>query len=222
MMLKYDPLYDKTASEIVNMIGARVMMNAPASLIKFCLIDNDAVGSFDDILNLDPAAETRGMNDRIKSILLGNEIHQSSEAIRKQLGEMWTHYNTLISSIGGREAVLREFNERNTMSREAYQIAMIQHFPMGFERADIARLGALIRDCGTAGFSAVITQYKDRTVEVSPEESKLERAVDVLTQTDSSTFAVKTRKGYKCEEGAQIRFSRFLIMTTLRNWLRVF
>lgn len=198
ILMKYDQGADQEIKDIVNMIGVRVMMNIPASLLEFCLVDSAAVGSFAELMSLNPAPAYRGGNSQAKNILLGNEVQRFDAGIKKQIGGMWTRYNNLISSFQEKETTLRGFNESHSVSKETYQFVIAQHFPAGFDQDVITQLTALARDCGSAGFSSVVAMQTNNPMLDNLDTSQMEAQMDVLRYIGNRKFSLITKDEHQC------------------------
>lgn len=198
LFLKHGIYAEPKIKEVVNMIGIRVMMNIPASLLEFCLIDNAALGSFAELMSLNPAPAYRGGDSKAKNILLGDEVQKHPSGIKKQIGAMWTRYNNLISSFNERDISLRIYNENNVLSRETYQFVFAQHFPTGFDSEVITQMIALTRDCGSAGYSAIIAMPDDTRRSTEPAIEQIQGQMEILEHIDGRRFSIKTRNKCKC------------------------
>ena len=207
LLLKYKDCYEGRIKTFVNGIGIRMLWSIPASLQEFCLIDPASIGSYATLQYMDPAQNPAGAGELIKSLLVGGKVFQKKEDMARQIDEMRTRFESRKGSMGSFKT-LREFNSSNFMSREAYQTAIIQHFPMNLEADSVMSLTAMVRDCRNAGFSAILAMpetsesYMEEQVKLRVRE--LESNVTVLQFEENGSFVTTSNCQTEAERSAQI------------------
>ena len=140
---------DSKLSRIINTIGLRILMNIPAYLLQFCLVDGTGIGTFSSIVRVDPALD-KTSSKRIKGILAGGEVRSKEVQIREAVSIIRTELSGMTRS-------LRQYNSEKKLDSKPYRVMMIQHFPDRIDRETIENLKALTGMEGQNGFSSIIT-----------------------------------------------------------------
>lgn len=209
LLLKHKDRFEDTVKEMVNGIGIRMLWSIPASLQEFCLLDTAAIGSYAPLQYMDPSQNPAAAGELIKSMIVGGKVFQKKEEMARQIDEMRTRFESRKGSMGSFKT-LREFNSSNFMSREAYQAAIIQHFPMNLEADSVMDITTMARDCRTAGFSTILAMpetsenYMEDRVKLRVRD--LESNVTVLQMRDDGSFVTTSDCQTEAERSAEIVF----------------
>lgn len=207
LLLKHKDRFEDKVKGLVNGIGIRMLWSIPASLQEFCLLDTAAIGSYAPLQYMDPAQNPAAAGELIKSMIVGGKVFQKKEEMARQIDEMRTRFESRKGSMGSFKT-LREFNSSNFMSREAYQAAIIQHFPMNLEADSVMDITTMARDCRTAGFSTILAMpetsenYMEDQVKLRVRD--LESYVTVLQMKDDGSFVTTSNCQTEAERSAEI------------------
>ena len=206
-LLKYNDRFEEQIKDWVNGIGIRMLWSVPATLQEFCLLDTAAIGSYSSLQFMDPAQNPAAGGELVKSIIVGGRVYQRKDDMARQIDEMRVRFENRKGSMGSNRT-LREFNRENFMSREAYQTAIIQHFPMNLNADSVTDLTTLARDCRKVGFSTILampdTSINYMEEKVQPRINDLEAYASVLKLVDGEYFVRESNSTTNSEERAKI------------------
>lgn len=206
-LIKYKDRFEENVKNWINGISIRTLWSIPASLQEFCLLDTGAIGSFASLQHLDPYQNPSAGGELIKSIIIGGKVFQKKEDMAKQIEEMRTRFENRKGSMGS-HSTLRAFNEKNFMSREAYQSIIIQHFPTNLSGDSILDLTTLARDCRRSGFSTILAmpdsseQYMEE--KVAPRVKDFEAYATVLRVDGKDQIKIQNGATTRSEKNATI------------------
>ena len=125
---------------------------------------------------LDPANGNNPSEPIVKSIAIGEGGKVHSSDIPKQIEETKILMDDLSTQLTN-YASLREFNEKNPLSKQVYRPILMMNFPSGLAESDIKMLNAMTLNCRKWGFSMVLAQPDKEKNAIKPE---LQRFVNEL------------------------------------------
>lgn len=176
VLLSHDNQSDDRVKAIVNAIGMRLLRSVPACMMRFQLFDADGIGAFGRLMALDPANGNNPSEPIVKSIAIGEGGKVHSSDIPKQIEETKILMDDLSTQLTN-YASLREFNEKNPLSKQVYRPILMMNFPSGLAESDIKMLNAMTLNCRKWGFSMVLAQPDKEKNAIKPE---LQRFVNEL------------------------------------------
>ena len=168
VLLSYDNQSDDRVKAIVNAIGMRLLRSVPACMMRFQLFDADGIGAFGRLMALDPANGNNSSEPIVKSIAIGEGGKVHSSDIPKQIEETKILMDDLSAQLTNYSS-LREFNDRNPLSKQIYRPILMMNFPSGLGESEIKMLNAMSLNCRKWGFSMVLAQPDKEKNAIRPE-----------------------------------------------------
>ena len=168
VLLSYDNQSDDRVKAIVNAMGMRLLRSVPACMMRFQLFDADGIGAFGKLMALDPANGNNPSEPIVKSIAIGEGGRVHSSDIPKQIEETKILMDDLSTQLTNYSS-LREFNDRNPLSKQIYRPILMMNFPSGLEESEIKMLNAMSLNCRKWGFSMVLAQPDKEKNAIKPE-----------------------------------------------------
>lgn len=168
ILLSYDNQSDDRVKSIVNAIGMRLLRSVPACMMRFQLFDADGIGAFGRLMALDPANGNNPSEPIVKSIAIGEGGKVHSSDIPKQIEETKILMDDLSTHLINYSS-LREFNDRNPLSKQIYRPILMMNFPSGLAESEIKMLNAMSMNCRKWGFSMVLAQPDKEKNAIKPE-----------------------------------------------------
>ena len=168
ILLSYDNQSDDRVKSIVNAIGMRLLRSVPACMMRFQLFDADGIGAFGRLMALDPANGNNPSEPIVKSIAIGEGGKVHSSDIPKQIEETKILMDDLSTQLINYSS-LREFNDRNPLSKQIYRPILMMNFPSGLAESEIKMLNAMSMNCRKWGFSMVLAQPDKEKNAIKPE-----------------------------------------------------
>ena len=168
ILLSYDNQSDDRVKAIVNAIGMRLLRSVPACMMRFQLFDADGIGAFGRLMALDPANGNNPSEPIVKSIAIGEGGKVHSSDIPKQIEETKILMDDLSTQLTNYSS-LREFNDRNPLSKQIYRPILMMNFPSGLAESEIKMLNAMSMNCRKWGFSMVLAQPDKEKNAIKPE-----------------------------------------------------
>lgn len=168
VLLSYDNQSEDRVKAIVNAIGMRLLRSVPACMMRFQLFDADGIGAFGRLMALDPANGNNPSEPIVKSIAIGEGGKVHSSDIPKQIEETKILMDDLATQLTNYSS-LREFNDRNPLSKQIYRPILMMNFPSGLAESEIKMLNAMSLDCKKWGFSMVLAQPDKEKNAIKPE-----------------------------------------------------
>lgn len=168
ILLSYDNQSDDRVKAIVNAIGMRLLCSVPACMMRFQLFDADGIGAFGRLMALDPANGNNPSEPIVKSIAIGEGGKVHSSDIPKQIEETKILMDDLSTQLTNYSS-LREFNDRNPLSKQIYRPILMMNFPSGLAESEIKMLNAMSMNCRKWGFSMVLAQPDKEKNAIKPE-----------------------------------------------------
>ena len=168
LLISYDDSCDDRVKEIINAVGMRLLRSVPACMMRFLLFDADGIGAFGRLMALDPANLNNPSEPIVKSIAIGESGKVHSSDIPKQIEETKILMDDLSTQLTNYPS-LREFNERNPLSKQIYRPVLMMNFPSGLAENEIKMLNAMSLNCRKWGFSMVLAQPDKEKNAIKPE-----------------------------------------------------
>lgn len=168
VLLSYDNQSEDRVKAIVNAIGMRLLRSVPACMMRFQLFDADGIGAFGRLMALDPANGNNPSEPIVKSIAIGEGGKVHSSDIPKQIEETKILMDDLSTQLTNYSS-LREFNDRNPLSKQIYRPILMMNFPSGLAESEIKMLNAMSLNCKKWGFSMVLAQPDKEKNAIKPE-----------------------------------------------------
>lgn len=168
LLLSHDSQSAGRAQTMMNAIGMRLLRSAPACMLRFQLFDANGIGAFGRLLSLDPANKNNPGEPAVKSLAIGEGGRIHSDDISEQIEETKILMDDLAAQLS-RYASLREFNQKNPLSKQIYRAVLMMNFPAGLKETDIRRLNAMAVHCSKWGFSMVLAQPDKERDAIKPE-----------------------------------------------------
>ena len=171
ILLSYDNLSDDRVKAMVNAIGMRLLRSVPACMMRFQLFDADGIGAFGRLMALDPANGNNPNEPIVKSIAIGENGKVHSTDIPKQIEETKILMDDLSIQLTNYSS-LREFNDKNPLSKQIYRPILMLNFPSGLAESEIKALNAMSLNCRKWGFSMILAQPDKEKNAIKPEQQR--------------------------------------------------
>lgn len=171
VLFSYDNQSDERVKDIVNAVGMRLLRSVPACMMRFQLFDADGIGAFSKLMALDPANGNNPSEPMVKSIAIGEGGKVHSSDISKQIEETKILMDDLATQLSNYPSV-REFNDKNPLSKQIYRPILMMNFPSGLGESDIKMLNAMSSNCRKWGFSMVLAQPDKEKNAIKPEHQR--------------------------------------------------
>ncbi len=155
--ISYGDGEDERIKLLLNAVGMRLLRSVPACTMRFQMFDANGIGAFGRLMALDPALRNNQNEPTVKSFTIGEKVYSGFRELAEQIREMKITMDDLARQLTN-YASIREFNEKNPLSRQIYRPMLMMNFPMGLEEQDIRTLNAMTADCSRWGFSMVLAQ----------------------------------------------------------------
>ena len=168
VLFSYDDPSDDRVKAIVNAVGMRLLRSVPACMMRFLLFDADGIGAFGRLMALDPSNMNNPSEPIVKSIAIGDGGKVHSSDIPKQIEETKILMDDLSTQLTNYPS-LREFNEKNPLSKQIYRPVLMMNFPSGLAENEIKMLNAMLQNCRKWGFSMVLAQPDKEKNAIKPE-----------------------------------------------------
>lgn len=178
LLISYDDKSEERAKNVLNAFGMRMLCSVAATMMRFQLFDATGIGAFGKLLALDPAKANNASEATVKSIAIGEsgKVHSDPADISRQIEETKTQLDDLSAQLIN-YASLRQFNDKNPLSRQIYKSILMMNFPAGLTEKEIRVMNAMTVDCRKWGFSMFLAQPDKEIGAVKPE---LKRVINEL------------------------------------------
>ena len=196
LLISYEDKSEERAKAIVNSIGMRLLRSVPACQMRFQLFDANGIGAFGKLMSLDPAIGNNPSEPTVKSFAIGDngQVHSLSADISKQIAETKITMDDLSRQLINYGSI-REFNEKNPLSKQIYRPILMMNYPLGLGSGELRTLNSMVGDCSKWGFSMVLAQ-PDRAIKtVKPE---IKEALDELSKNVLCIRLNNNSKVLKC------------------------
>ncbi len=170
LLLSFEEGADTRAKAMLNAIGMRLLRSVPACMMRFQLFDANGIGAFGRLMSLDPAIGNNPSEPIVKSFAIGDggKVHSSHRDIAEQISETKITMDDLSRQLTNYNSI-REFNEKNPLSKQIYRPILMMNFPMGLEEKEVRMLNAMKMDCSKWGFSMIMAQPDKAVDSLKPE-----------------------------------------------------
>ena len=170
LLICHNAQSETSAQKMLNGIAMRMLRSVPANLMRFRLLSGVNMGVFVDLKSLDPANPqlVQSGDPDIKSIIISEA--NGPDRIKQSLNEMENEFSGIESLLGNYPSI-RDFNEKNPLSKQNYRVLLAANFPSGLEKEELKRVNRFISSCMKIGFSFVATQ-SDRDTDFLKDESE--------------------------------------------------
>ena len=211
LILNYDDASEDRAKNVLNAVGMRLLRSVPACQMRFLLVDAKGIGSFGSLLSLDPAQfNTNPSEPTVKSIAIGDgvQVHSTDTDIKSQISAIKVTMDDLSKQLTNYGSI-REFNERNPLSKQIYRPLLMMNFPLGLGLNELITLNAMSEDCSKWGFSMVIAQpdkandYNNKP-EITSAVEELERGILTLKMRRDAKYLIAEKTHSIMESEAAI------------------
>ena len=205
VLLSHADQEESRARMCMNSLGMRLLCSVPACQMRFRLMDAYGTGAFNRLTALDPATRNVPDEPTVKSIVLNDKVTKDPEEMRRQIREAKSQMESLSSGMASYSS-LREFNEKNTLSRRAYQPLMMMNFPLELTVDAIRNLTAMAEQCSKWGYSMFLAAPDKYLGKMKPEiRTEAQSMLKSVLYMRLEEKAVKVRNSsFKSESAASI------------------
>ena len=165
VMLSHDEASGERAITILNSIAMRLLTSVSAGMMRFFLFDEVGYYSFDELKSIDPAKFSK-QSMKLKSIVYGQGRNES------EISSLLSELDNSFSRIEGQRSIyasIREFNQRNPLSKRIYQPVLMANYPSGLKNEGFKILNKIVSNCSKWGGTVFVAQPDNLARTLRPE-----------------------------------------------------
>jgi len=207
LLLSHDEPSGEKAKKVINGIAMRMLNSVAACMMRFLVFDAGGYGSFSTLKSLDPSRIINPSEPTVKSIVYGEGRKQS------EMGTLISELSDSLSGIEGqmqRYVSIRDFNEKNPLSKQIYKPLLMVNYPSGLVEEDIRTLIKLVNDCSRWGCPLFLAEPDGMVQNQKPEFQQIKndlnsRILNIRIDSQHPYAVVKNAESV-VERTAQIYF----------------